>query len=137
MADAPDDFAALAGSMSVKEARLKWRARAETIKAWANLVDENLHARMMANSAFARRRGGQRGAQIVRAIRHSLAPVQNAGQLQDAVRFLQRFGPCYGLRVLRQPTEDYWFQGKRWTPAELIAEARRRGATWLDESLRV
>lgn len=51
-------------------------------------------------------------------------PVSKADQ---AMRWLQRKGPCYPLRIYGANLPGYRFAGRLWQADELIAEAERRG----------
>lgn len=45
----------------------------------------------------------------------------------DAMRYMQRFGPCYPMRVINKVLDGYSFRGIRMTGPQIIAEAQKRG----------
>lgn len=54
-------------------------------------------------------------------------------KVETAMNYLRRWGSCYPLRVRYPERDGYWFYGREWSDAELIAEAKRRGWVPLDE----
>ena len=54
-------------------------------------------------------------------------------KVEVAMGYLRRWGSCYPLRVRYPEREGFWFYGREWSDAELIAEAKRRGWVPLDE----
>lgn len=56
-------------------------------------------------------------------------PAQTAptSRADMAMRWLQRFGPCYPMRVHMKALDDYMILGRRMPAAAVIAEAERRG----------
>ena len=50
-----------------------------------------------------------------------------------AMRFLQRFSPCYPMRVKKATLSGYYYQGQVWTDKEILDKAERRGfVAWTD-----
>jgi DNA-binding CsgD family transcriptional regulator len=49
-----------------------------------------------------------------------------------AMRWLQREGVCFPMRVRERGAKDYFFKGNRISASEILKEAKSRG--WLDES---
>lgn len=46
---------------------------------------------------------------------------------KQAMRYLQKFGPCYPMSVHNKALDGYSFKGIRMTAAQIIAEAEKRG----------
>ena len=67
----------------------------------------------------ARRPAGQR-----QPVPCQVAPMSRADM---AMRWLQRFGPCYPMRIHLKALDDYMILGCRMPAAAVIAEAERRG----------
>jgi IS30 family transposase len=53
-------------------------------------------------------------------------------KVTKAMRWLQRDGVCFPMRVRERGAKDYFFKGNRISASEILKEAKSRG--WLDES---
>ena len=64
---------------------------------------------------------------VLKPMRTTVAPAPIMSQADLAMRWLQRVGVCYPLRVYGRNLPGYRFMGRLWQADELVAEAKRRG----------
>lgn len=123
----PDDFAQAMRTLSRKELAQRYRAHQNTISKWVAAMPADVVAEYR-NKGRARATAAIKGA-------FALKNLSAAGNLQadakteadKAMRWLQRYGPCYPMRIYNKALDDYSFRGIRMSGQALIAEARKRG----------
>lgn len=123
----PDDFAQAMRTLSRSELAQRYRAHEKTISKWVAAMPADVVAEYR-NKGRARATAAIKGA-------FALKNLSAAGNLQadakteadKAMRWLQRYGPCYPMRIYNKALDDYSFRGIRMSGQALIAEARKRG----------
>ncbi len=142
----PDDIDTTAQYMTVRGLAEHYKWSPHTMRAVLKRERPDLHAVAVENGLAYKRDVGRRNGSLG-AVAARLAHIQKqreakAGiaatkapmrKVQLAARYLQKWGSCYALSVRFPEREGYWFYGREWSDAELIAEAKRRGWVPLDE----
>jgi hypothetical protein len=143
----PANIAELCAQYSLREVARQIRWNGDTLRARLKLEYPELHAMASANGHLRRAEAGRAASQamnrprqpVPKAMRRPpiklprLGITANNDQVQPvkkadkAMRWLQRFGPCYPRRVILPALDDYSFKGCIMTADEIIAEAERRG----------
>lgn len=151
-APVPADFLIQCKLNGKTRLRVVYQCSERQIEYWLQQAGEQARALVAAAGARAMVEAGRRNAALQKAARAAAAkdaptkrnpvamkptgwklplvkdaqtsPVTRADQ---AMRWLQRKGPCYPLRIYGANLPGYRFSGRLWQADELIAEAERRG----------
>lgn len=129
--EVPDGFEAMCGKMSVSQLAMHYRASTVTVRKWLDVRPhcaarvDMVASRNMAMAAKRARR--QRYAHAPSKPQVGSEQVQAVTHVQQAMRYLQRYAPCYPRSVHHPILEGYLFRGVVMTGAEIIAEATKRG----------
>lgn len=142
----PDDIETQVPYLTVRGLAEHYNWNPHTMRAVLKRDRPDLHAIAVANGNAYKsdvgRRTGKLGAIAARLAQIQKQRDEKTGltatkapmrKVQLAARYLQKWGSCYALSVRFPEREGYWFYGRGWSDAELIAEAKRRGWIPLDE----
>lgn len=109
----PADFQTRANGRTASYLAKEYGCGHRTIKRWADETGVRLRAPQVAGFFI-----GPKPAPVTDGL------LSEAGK---AMRYLQKFGPCYPQSVLRSGASGYRYNSRVWRDEELIAEALRRG----------
>lgn len=139
----PEGFYDVARGSTFAELMRHYRRDLTTIKRWLVDAPDWVKAGMEEARRAACQAGAKAGAASARKAKAAtqLKPKTSGWKLpmrpdvqaaptcraDEAMRYMQRFGPCYPLRVLNKVLDGYSFRGIRMTAAQIIAEAEKRG----------
>lgn len=132
---------------NVTELAEKFEVSVRTMPGWLKEMDPKLFEKARDNGnaykwTHGQRKASQKAAMLyaqekrARAARERLlnpAPVVDLCGVTKAMRWLQRYGVCFPMRVRERSAKDYFFKGNRISASQVLEEATSRG--WLDESV--
>lgn len=138
----PGDFDDVVSGMSIAQAAKHWGCGVKTIHKWLRTSPEWVRegmakARIERSRAGAinsgraslrrQRQGGGGNASVLRYLGDTVHEAPILPRDRQAMRYLQKFGPCYPMSVHNKALDGYSFRGIRMTAAQIIAEAEKRG----------
>lgn len=123
----PDDFAHAMRTMNRAQMARHYNAHENTVSKWISQMPADLVAEYR-QRIRAKATAAVKGTFALKKL--SCPTPMQAGVMtlaDKAMRWLQRYGPCYPMRIYNKVLDDYSFRGVRMSGQALIAEARKRG----------